>query len=89
MCEGVCTAPSAKFTVTSTKKLIQIPWAMFTGGKPIATVNPAQLTELRWIFNWNGTTAPYATDVTVDDLHFMTADELLPDGGAPDAPGGN
>ena len=89
MCESAtCSAPSVLVNVTATKTLVQIPWSKIVGGKPISMVNPAQLTGLRWIFNWSPSSAPYAVDVTVDDLHFMTADQLA-DGGTPDTSAGN
>lgn len=86
MCLGTCTAPSTVVNVTGTKTLVQIPWSSFTGGRPIATVNPAQLTGLRWTFAWGGAgSTPYPVDVHVDDLHFMTA-VSTPDGGVADVP---
>ncbi len=89
MCEAAtCSAPSVLVNVSATKTLVQIPWSKIVGGKPISMLNPAQLTGLRWIFNWSPSSAPYAVDVTVDDLHFMTADQLA-DGGTPDTSAGN
>jgi hypothetical protein len=73
MCTGVCTAPSTTINVTATETLIQLPWSAFTGGRPIASVNPAQLVRLLWGFAWSGTATPYPVDVTLDNLHFMTA----------------
>ena len=84
MCEGTCTAPSTVVNVTPTKTLVQIPWSRFVGGRPMATLNPAQLTGFRWIFAWSGAGTPYPVDVTVDDLHFMTAPMTPADAGATD-----
>ncbi|MEP6653684.1 MAG: hypothetical protein ABJA82_10015 [Myxococcales bacterium] len=73
MCEGTCSAPFTTVNLTATKTLIQIPWSTFTGGRPISTVNPAQLTALRWVFNWNPALQPYAVDLRLDDLSFIPA----------------
>lgn len=81
MCEGTCSAPFTTVNVTATKTLIQIPWSTFTGGRPISTVNPAQLTALRWVFNWNPALQPYAVDLRVDDLSFIPAAGTTTDAG--------
>jgi hypothetical protein len=81
MCEGTCSAPFTTITLTATKTLVQIPWSTFTGGRPISTVNPAQLTALRWIFNWSPTMQPYAVDLRIDDLSFIPAAGTTTDAG--------
>jgi hypothetical protein len=82
LCSGTCQAPTTSITVTPTVTTIQIPWSRFTGGRPIASVNPAQLVRLLWAFTTSAT--PYPIDVTIDDLIFFTAPTPVVDAGASD-----
>jgi hypothetical protein len=79
LCDGNCKAPTFTVDVTAAETLVQVPWSAFRGGKPMDTVNPAQITGIQWVFA--SAQAAYDVDVTVGKLHFMTANAA--DAGAP------
>jgi hypothetical protein len=68
-----CGFPSATFLVTDTPTPTSLPFSLFTGGKPMATVDPQKLVGLQWQFNCPASDA--ATDCVVsfslDDVHFV------------------
>jgi hypothetical protein len=59
-------------TVTASGK-VTVLWDALTGGQPRATVNPAQLRGLQWELVWVPGLTPYAVDLTLDDVAFVTA----------------
>jgi hypothetical protein len=74
--DGTCGAPSFVVPVTSTPVTHQVMWAQLTGGKPSASVNPAEITSISFVLpppTGAGTAAPtlYAADVTLDDVKFI------------------
>jgi len=74
--DGSCASPAFTVPVTETEATIAIRWDQFTGGRPRADVNPAEITAIRWIFPnppGAGTTTPtpYAADIYIDDLTFI------------------
>jgi hypothetical protein len=74
--DGTCATPSFTVPVTATATTIEVRWADLVGGAPSASVNPAEITGIRWIFPnpvGAGTAAPttYAVDLYVDDLAFI------------------
>jgi hypothetical protein len=75
--DGSCATPTFSVPVTTSDATIEVRWAALTGGSPSASVNPAEITTIAWIFPnppGAGTTAPtpYAADIYVDDLTFIT-----------------
>jgi hypothetical protein len=68
-----CWDPVATVAVPATAATVTVPWASFSGGKPTATVNPAEILGFQWSFDWVGgdAGAAYAVDVTLDDLAFV------------------
>jgi hypothetical protein len=66
-----CMSPSTIITVPPTVTTVQIPWSRFTGGRPMNTVNPAQLAQFLWPFTIRA--AAYNVDFVIDDLRFYTA----------------
>ena len=66
-----CASPSAVLTVTPAVATIRLPWSAFTGGRPMGTVNPAQLVQLLWGLAIRP--APYNVDLVIDDLRFYNA----------------
>jgi hypothetical protein len=71
LCSGICQPPSTTVNLTSAVTTVQIPWSKFTGGRPVASVNPAQLVRFLWAFT--SRPAAYPVDVTIDDLQFYSA----------------
>jgi hypothetical protein len=70
--DGTCGDPQKAFTITSTPTTVTILWADLVGGKPVASVNPAQITGVYWFFPWTGAgAASYAVDITIDNLSFV------------------
>jgi hypothetical protein len=67
-----CWDPTAWVTVPATAATVTVLWGEFTGGKPAATVNPAEILGFQWSFNWAGATGvAYAANVTIDDVTFV------------------
>ncbi len=74
--DGTCASPSYQVTVTDTATTVEVPWAELVGGKPDATVNPAEITFIGWSFAppegaGTATVTPYDVDVVIDDIGFM------------------
>lgn len=55
--------------LTTEAQTLQFAWADFTGGNPIATLQPAELVGIQLQFNC-GADADCTPDVTIDDLTF-------------------
>jgi hypothetical protein len=68
-----CWDPVAWVLVPATPATVTVRWGEFVGGKPTATVNPAELLGFQWSFNWIAGDAggPYAANVTIDDIAFV------------------
>jgi hypothetical protein len=70
--DGTCADPMRVFTIPTTAQTVTILFSEFLGGRPVATVNPAQITSIYWFFPWSGTgTTPFTVDVVIDDLSFV------------------
>jgi len=74
--DGSCASPAFTVPVTATETVIEVRWAQFTGGRPRADVNPAEITAIRWIFPnpagvGTANPTPYAADIYIDDLTFI------------------
>ncbi|HVR20350.1 MAG TPA: hypothetical protein VMS65_11655 [Polyangiaceae bacterium] len=70
---GTCTAEActpATYTVTvpSSPGVITVAWADFVGGAPSASVDPSEIWQFQWDFDWAEGTTPFAVDVTLDDV---------------------
>jgi len=86
-----CVNPGA--TITASGK-VTVLWDALSGGRPRATVNPAQLRGLQWVLVWAPGLPSYAVDLTLDDVAFVTAADAAveasadaTDGGAADTTG--
>jgi hypothetical protein len=68
-----CWDPVAWVTVPATAATVTVRWGEFVGGKPVATVSPAELLGFQWSFDWAGATLGVAYDaaVTIDDITFV------------------
>jgi hypothetical protein len=74
--DGSCAAGAKTVEVSETPTTVTVLWADLTGGKPSATINPAEITFITWALPapaGAGTTAPttYKADIVVDDLKFV------------------
>ena len=47
-----CNSPNRVINVTATDTTYSVTWAQLTGGRPAATVNPAEITRIGWTFVW-------------------------------------
>jgi hypothetical protein len=66
-----CADPMTQIPVTASPTLQKVTWAALTGGTPVASPNPKEITTIYWFFPWTGSgAAPYALDFTIDDLKF-------------------
>jgi hypothetical protein len=67
-----CTDPTIQIPITATATPQPVPWANLTGGVPVATVNPSEITTIYWYFPWSGSgAAQYPIDFTLDDLTLI------------------
>ena len=74
--DGSCAAPTYTVTVTATEQTVTVLWADLTGGRPQASVNPAEITSINWIFPnppgaGTATPTPYEADIVIDNLTFV------------------
>ena len=74
--DGSCAAPSKAIPVTAERQTVRVLWADLTAGRPAATVDPKEITNMSWAFPapaGAGTATPvtYEVDITVDDLQFI------------------
>jgi hypothetical protein len=65
---GACTPNSVSIAIPATPTVITVPWTDLMGGSPSATVNPEEVLQFQWDFDWSDTMTPYEIDVTVDDV---------------------
>jgi len=65
---GACTPPSTTIAVPSTPGTVTVPWTEFAMGSPTAGVDPAEIIQVQWDFDWAEGGTPYEVDVTVDDV---------------------
>ena len=66
--DATCTPSTYTVTVPSTPTVVTVSWSDFTAGAPSAGVDPAEIWQFQWDFEWTDTTTPYAVDVTLDDV---------------------
>jgi hypothetical protein len=66
--EATCTAVTFTVTVPSTPEVVTVAWEDFTGGMPSATLDPSEIWQFQWDFDWADGTTPYPVDVTLDDV---------------------
>ena len=83
-----CVNPATTVTPSGA---ITVLWDQLMGGRPRATVNPAQLRGMSWTLVWIPGLGSYAVDLTLDDVAFVTAGDAgvdasidAVDGGRPD-----
>lgn len=74
--DGSCAAPNRSIPVTAERTTVSVLWADLVGGRPAATVDPKEITNLSWNFPppvGAGTPTPttYDVDLTIDDLQFI------------------
>jgi hypothetical protein len=48
-----------------------VTWADFTGGAPSAGVDPSEIWQFQWDFDWADGTTPFPVDVTLDDVMLV------------------
>jgi len=65
-----CVYPNTVVVVPTDGTAIQVPWAMFGGGKPIVGAEGgAKLDGLQWEF-WNANATPYDLDIVIKNIKF-------------------
>lgn len=70
--DGTCGDPSHAVTLSATPTVVTVHWADLVGGKPNASVDPAQITSVWWSFPWTGASdTPYPVDITVDNIQLV------------------
>jgi hypothetical protein len=66
--DATCSPATFAVTVPATPAVVTVAWDDFTGGAPSATVNPAQIWQFQWDFDWAEGGTPFPVDVTLDDV---------------------
>jgi hypothetical protein len=67
---------------------VTVLWNELTGGRPRATVDPAQIDGLQWVLVWAPGLASYAVDLTLDDVAFVSAADAATEASVDAADGG-
>ncbi|HEX6274552.1 MAG TPA: hypothetical protein VFZ53_16025 [Polyangiaceae bacterium] len=73
---GTCTAAScspATYTITvpETPEVITVTWDDFVDGAPSAGVDPSEIWQFQWDFDWADGTSSYPVDITLDDVTLV------------------
>jgi hypothetical protein len=68
--DATCTPSTYTVTVPSTPTVVTVSWSDFTAGAPSAGVDPAEIWQFQWDFDWADGTTPYPVDVTLDDVEL-------------------
>jgi hypothetical protein len=68
---GACTPASVLIAIPATPEVVTVAFADLTGGSPVMTVDPAEVIQLQWDFDWADTMTPYEVDVTLDDVMMV------------------
>ena len=66
-----CVDPIASVPVTAAPVAQSVTWALLTGGAPVASPKPNEITSIYWYFPWQDKGTPYDLDFTIDDLKFI------------------
>jgi hypothetical protein len=69
--EATCSPATYTVTVPSSPAVVTLTWADFTGGAPSAGVDPSEIWQLQWDFDWADGTTPFPVDVTLDDVMLV------------------
>ncbi|HTV24612.1 MAG TPA: hypothetical protein VMG12_38235 [Polyangiaceae bacterium] len=75
--DGTCATPFYSVPITESETTIEVRWADLSGGKPSASVDPAEITAIGWNFSPpSGAGTPdataYAVDLFIDDVRFIS-----------------
>lgn len=66
--DAVCLGPWAPVTASANK--IRLPFSSFSGGAPIATVDPKNLVTMQWQVSATSAASGCAADITVKNVNF-------------------
>jgi hypothetical protein len=66
-----CTDPTTAIAIPSTPTQTDVPWTKLTGGTPVSSPNPKEITSIYWYFPWSDGATPYQVDLVMDDLQFI------------------
>jgi hypothetical protein len=67
----VCAPPRVRIDITESPAPISLPWVAFSDGSPSPTVDPSEIVQLSWGFEWVDGMNPYAVDVTIDNVMLI------------------
>jgi hypothetical protein len=65
-----CVPAQRVITVPASPGRIQLAWSDFSGGKPVAGIEPQGITGLFWLFSWTEGSPLTPVSVTLDDVGF-------------------
>ena len=70
-----CTPPSTIVQVPEAEETVTLAWTDFSGGSPVDGVDPGEIIQLQWEFDWGGESdTPYEVSVTVDDIMLVNVE---------------
>ena len=64
-----CVYPNTAVTIPTDGSAIQLPWAAFSGGKPVTGVDGKAVDGLQWEF-WKSDATPYDLDIVIKNIKF-------------------
>jgi hypothetical protein len=68
-----CRPPAFTLRVTSEPQTYTLAWSDFKDGLPSSTSDGSDILDLQWSFDWSDGVAPFAAELTIDDLVFVSA----------------
>jgi hypothetical protein len=76
--DGTCQAPGVSIAVSAEGADVIVPFTDFLDGRPSPGVDPAELTSFQWKLpqatrDAAGAALPYAVDLHIDDIRFVTS----------------
>jgi hypothetical protein len=77
--DGTCIGARVEVALSETSRDVLVPFSALRGGRPDATVNPAEITTILWSLpaaraDAAGNVEPYRVDLRIDDIRFVEAE---------------
>jgi hypothetical protein len=68
---GTCSPSTYTITVPATPEVMTVTWDDFAEGSPSVGVDPAEIWQFQWDFDWADGTTPYPVDITLDEVTLV------------------
>ena len=66
--DATCSPATYTVTVPSSPEVVTVTWADFTAGAPSMGVDPSEIWQFQFDFDWADGTTPFPVDITLDDV---------------------